>query len=339
MKSFRIFLPGIVIAFAIFTVIGCSAPATAPSTSPATGSPTVQQQPIDSTQLKTIMSDMWIQASTESTCVLEGPAFDRNGDFYFVDMSGRGRVYKANVATKQFKIIYEDGKSNFVAAKIHKDGRIFLCGYVDNKFVILKADGTFLNEIKPTYNGKNLIPDDMAFDRTGNFYFTSYDKASETGGVYRMSVDLANIELVVGGLDNPNGVSLSPDGKRIWVSQTIKRTLTRCDLGADGKVVATTMYKVPGTEPGWADSNQVDSQGNVYQALYQGARFVVFNSDGVQIATVRIPQADEADFNQTTNVTFAPGTDIGYLTTSGKGGGRIYTFKGVANGQTLYSHQ
>ena len=322
------------------TVFACAAPAAAPT---AQVQQPVQSQPY-APAIQTINAEMWLQVSDNASCVLEGPAFDRDGKLYFVDVSGRGRVYVADPSTKAFKLIYEDGKSNFAAAKIHKDGRIFLCGYIDNKFVIIKSDGTFLNEIKPMYNGQKLIPDDLVFDNAGNFYFTSYDRASATGGIYRMSADLSDVVLIVGKLDHPNGISMSPDGKQIWVAETIKRFLHRYELESDSKVniddpKKSYVFSIPSLESGYPDSNEIDSAGNLYQALWQGARLVVFNSHGDQVATVRLPDDDEAKYSQTTNLAFSPGSDLGYLTTSGPGGGRIYTFKGLAKGKTLYSHQ
>ncbi len=324
----------------LIIVTACSAPAAVP----AAPAPSSQAQSTAKDVVQIITAEMWLQVSDNASCVMEGPAFDRDGNLYFVDVSGRGRVYKADTATKAFKLIYEDGKSNFAAAKIHKDGRIFLCGYIDNKIVIIKTDGTLLNEIQPVYKGQKLIADDLVFDSAGNFYFTSYDKASDTGGIYRMSADLSGLDLIVGNLDHPNGISMSPDGKQIWVSETIKRFVHRYALESDGTVnisdaKKSDIFSIPSSEPGYPDSNQVDSAGNLYQALWQGARLVVFNSQGEQVATVRLPEGDEANYNQTTNVTFSPGTDMGFLTTSGKGGGRIYTFKGLAKGQTLYSHK
>jgi len=54
---------------------------------------------------------------------------------------------------------------------------------------------------------------------------------------------------------------------------------------------------------------------------------------------ISLSEDDEVKYSQTTNLAFSPGNDLGYLTTSGKGGGRIYTFKGLAKGSILYSHQ
>ena len=334
-----------ILAAVLCAVSACATPAAAPVQpvqQPAQSQPSVPSQGVAGPA--TINAEMWLQVTDNSSSVLEGPAFDRDGNLYFVDVSGRGRVYKADPSTKAFKLIYEDGKSNFAAAKIHKDGRIFLCGYLDNNIVIMNADGKILKEIKPVYKEQKLLPDDMVFDSNGNFYFTSYDKPAASGGVYRMSADLSDLSQVVGNLDRPNGIAMSPDGKQIWVSETIKRVVHRYDLESDGTVKTddpnkSKVFGIPSTESGYPDSNQTDSAGNLYQPMWGGARVVVFNSQGDHVATVRLPESDKSRFTGTVNLAFSPGSDLAYLMTSGGGGGRIYTFKGLAKGNVLYSHQ
>ena len=321
----------------VFLLISCAAPATqAPAAQMA---PAAQAPAAAPAAVQAINAGMWIQVDKDPKCVLEGPAFDRDGNLYFCDVNGKGRVYRANVATREFKLIYEDGKSNFASVKIHKDGSLYLCGVYDFKLVIIKPDGTMLKELSPEYDGNKLSPDELCFRDDGSFYFTSYDGIAKGSGVYLMSAGLDKIELIAGKLDHPNGVSLSPDGRQLWVPETLKQVEHHFELGADGKVVRDNPFHIPSTDPGYPDSNYVDSAGNCYQALWNGARLVVFNGEGKTVARVVLPEDDEEAFNQTTNATMAPGTDTGYLTTSGPGGGRIYKFKGLAKALTLYSHK
>ena len=100
----------------------------------------------------------------------------------------------------------------------------------------------------------------------------------------------------------------------------------------------TVPYRFTGG-PGGADSLAVDVQGNVYQCLIFQGRLVVLNKAGIPVANVLIPGRDEGKCLRTTNVAFKPGTDEAFITTSGEGGTWIYTFRGLAEGLTLYSHQ
>ena len=70
------------------------------------------------------------------------------------------------------------------------------------------------------------------------------------------------------------------------------------------------------------------SAGNVYQALIQGGRVLVLNSDGEPIANVIIP---DSGLTMSSNLAIRPGTSEGYLLTAGFGAGSwVYTFETLA---------
>lgn len=289
--------------------------------------------------IQIIDAEMWLHVTDNSQCVLEGPAFDRNGDLYFVDVNGRGKVYRVKFSTREIEVIYDDRHSPFAAVKIHKDGRLFLCGLDTGTIVIISSEGALLDIIHTVNNGRRIVPDDMVFDNKGNFYFTSLDSEEATGGVYRVSSDLACLEQVIV-LDNANGISLSPDGRSLWVSETHKRVVRFLSLDNEGRVDTkkSGLFPIPEGEPGYPDSNQVDSAGNLYQAMFYGARLLVVNDGGLHIADVVLPEPARKGFGRTTNLAFRPGTDEGFITTAGEDGGRIYRFKALAKSHLLYSH-
>ena len=67
-------------------------------------------------------------------------------------------------------------------------------------------------------------PNDLVFDRDGGFWFTDHGKIRkrdrDRGGLYWAKPDGSEIREVVYPLDSPNGVGLSPDGRRVYVAET-----------------------------------------------------------------------------------------------------------------------
>ena len=59
----------------------------------------------------------------EVECFLEGPAFDRDGNLWFVDIPF-GRVFRITARGEWELAVQYDGWPN--GLKIHKDGRIFI---------------------------------------------------------------------------------------------------------------------------------------------------------------------------------------------------------------------
>jgi gluconolactonase len=79
-------------------------------------------------------------------------------------------------------------------------------------------------------------PNDIVFDRNGNFWFTDLGKDLGTyqthGGLFYASVDGLSIQRVVGGI-GLNGVGLSPDGKTVYAAATFLRWVLAYDTSID----------------------------------------------------------------------------------------------------------
>lgn len=132
-------------------------------------------------------------------------------------------------------------------------------------------------------------PDDLVFDKHGNFWFTDWGRASvafdqkgnpSTGvrditGIYYGRGDGRGVALMLGGRTAPNGIALSPDNSKLYVAETYNRWIISWELDPDhpgvikpnpqtldGSYIVTD--KIPGQ--GTLDSMAVDECGNIYVA-------------------------------------------------------------------------
>jgi len=169
-------------------------------------------------------------------------------------------------------------------------------------------------------------PNDLVFDGQGGFWFTDHGKIRERerdrGGLYYARPDGSLIREVVFPLDSPNGVGLSPDGRRLYVAETFTGRLWAFDVGAPGEIVQGPVLTGPGGGtlvaglPGFQlfDSLAVEAGGNVCVATLAAGAISVIAPDGTLVEQVSVP-----DFIPT-NICFA-GPDLGtaYVTLSGTG--------------------
>lgn len=83
-------------------------------------------------------------------------------------------------------------------------------------------------------------PNDLVFDEHGGFYFTDYGtrqgRQIDIGAVYYAKADGSEIREVAFGLDSPNGIGLSPDGKRLYVVETPRARVFWWDVVAPGEI-------------------------------------------------------------------------------------------------------
>ncbi|HEX7036050.1 MAG TPA: SMP-30/gluconolactonase/LRE family protein [Pseudomonadales bacterium] len=135
-------------------------------------------------------------------------------------------------------------------------------------------------------------PNDLVFDADGGFYFTDFGtrgrRARTRGRVLYARPDGNAIREVIGPIDEPNGVGLSPDGRTLYVAQTESARLWAFEL--DGPGVARTrpgpglggrlLFACPDLR--WFDSLAVEADGNVcVGTLLQGAITVVSAGGGL----------------------------------------------------------
>src|SRR3954463_7355327 len=293
--------------------------------------------------LQTVVAEPWFKVSDEGL-VLEGPAFDRDRNLLFCDLSGR-RVLRLTPDKRLSTVVSLDQLGPGGLA-IHKDGRVFIAamdvtGGVGS-IVALEPDGSGVQVVVPPEAG--YMPNDLVFDAQGGFYFTDFRGASTDpqGGVYYVSPSFGTITPVLPRLAMANGIALSPDGRELWATEFSRNLLHRVEL-AD--VTAATpfgtavAYHFTGPAP---DSMRADADGNLYVAMYGQGRVLAFSRNGIPIGQMLLPGREESHNLRSTSMTIRPGTDDLFIVTNDGPGGRgatIFHARGFAKALKLYSHQ
>ena len=293
--------------------------------------------------LQTVVAEPWFKVS-DKKMVLEGPAFDRDGDLLFCDVS-ESSVLRLT-PDKHLSVVMSEKHMSPGGIAIHKDGRIFVAAINlverTGDIAAVKPDGTDRQTIVPFEAG--YMPNDLVFDRDGGLYFTDFRGTSTDpkGGVYYLSPDLRTITPVLSHLAMANGVALSASEKVLWATESGRNLLHRVEL-----LNATTIAPVGSTIPyhfigPLPDSMRVDSDGNVYVAMYGQGRVLAFNRNGIPIGEVLLPGRDDGHNLESTNMAIRPGTNDLYIVaadTEGGEGATIFHAKTFATALPLYSHQ
>lgn len=219
---------------------------------------------------------------------------------------------------------------------------------VTGQILVLDDTGKLLNTIDAVYNETPLHIDDMTFDANANMYLTHFagDITNPVGGVYRLEAKdgYKTVTPVIENMVGPNGLSLSPDGTTLWVSESTRGTILRVGLNEEGFAEGRTpdsgvhpVYTCTGMNG--PDSNKTDSNGNLYQVVFGTGRAVILNERGIPTHNLIIEGSEKGEMLFTTNLTIEPGTTNGYFVGGGKTGGWICKFDALSTGTLLYSHQ
>lgn len=169
-------------------------------------------------------------------------------------------------------------------------------------------------------------PNDLVFDASGGFWFSDLGKRRardmDHGAICYARIDGSGCREVIHPMNTPNGVGLSPDGRRLYVAETAPGRLWAFDVEAPGRIVraadspaahgGTLVAGLPGYQ--MFDSLAVEADGRICVATLFNGGITVVSPDGGAIEHVALPD------RFTTNLCFGgPGMTTAYATLSSTG--------------------
>ncbi len=296
--------------------------------------------------IQTIIAEPWFEVSKKGI-QLEGVCFDRDGkNLFFVEVFG-GTVFKLQLDGMKLSKIQEPKGYAVGAVKVHKDGRVFICGMGDLKgkggVFAVKPDGSDYEVIVDP--DKDYCVDDLVFDNKGGFYFTDFKGVATKpeGGVYYVSPDYKTITPILKNLAIANGVAMTPDYKNLWVTEVAGNRVFYVALEEDGVTISPFGASVACHLTGHLgpDSCCVDEDGNLYIAMYNQGRVLVINSKGFPIGQIVLPEAASGHMLHSTSIAFMPESDQVVICSNDADGGKgswLYTARGFAKYNKSYQH-
>jgi L-arabinonolactonase len=159
--------------------------------------------------------------------------------------------------------------------------------------------------------GVNILNDGRC-DRRGRFWVGSMSKTMEraSGCLYRL--ERGHLEAADDGIWVANGVCWSPDDTRMYLADSHVKTIFVYDFDlAAGMIGPRRVFTTMADRPGVPDGSSVDTEGFIWNAVFDGGCVVRYAPDGRVNRTVCLP------VSRPTACTFG-GTDLAtlYVTTA-----------------------
>jgi gluconolactonase len=209
----------------------------------------------------------------------EGPVWSRQGFLIFSDYS-KDRLYK--YAPGKAPEVYREDSHGANGNTMDRQGRLYSCEYKSRRVTRTDRKGR-IEVLAEKFEGKRFnAPNDIVVRRDGHVYFTDPlftpldSRDLDFYGVYHVTPK-GGIAAIARMKTRPNGITLSPDGKILYVANTDERNIRAYDLDRGGH--ASRERIVIADLPGGPDGIRTDVKGNLYIA----ARGVVVYSPGGQL--------------------------------------------------------
>jgi gluconolactonase len=182
----------------------------------------------------------------------------------------------------------------------------------DGEMLWAEGDGPRISTLNKANGGyRNLLPgfrlfqpNDLIVDAKGGIYFTDPGPRPVVPGlkvyVYYIPPGANKAMVIDDSVPRPNGVTLSPDGRTLYVDNTIGTTVYAYDVQPDGTVknkrAFAELHDIKGGEEGFGDGMGMDRDGRLYVTSLTGIQ--VFDKGGKYLGTIKVPR-------QPSNVAFA----------------------------------
>ena len=274
----------------------------------------------------------------------EGPVAMADGSVILTEMFGKRITRVKSDGTKE-TIATVNGGPNGLA--LGPDGALYVCnnggnfeeidlgglvlpgGFPEDTYVggsIQRVDIATgaVTTLYSECDGRKLIaPNDLVFDSDGGFWFTDHGSrkkyTSDFTGIFYAKADGSHIQMVVFPVESPNGIGLSPDGKRLYWAEThtgrvFFRNVTAPGAVEEGSPIDPTLCLcgLPGLQ--LLDSLAVDGDGNVCVATILNGGITVISPSGEVLGHVATGDM------VTTNICFGgPDLQTAYITCSSTG--------------------
>lgn len=236
----------------------------------------------------------WLASDFQFT---EGPLWLPDGGLLFQDIKSE-RTYHLEPGGSLRILRESTGAAN--GQTFDSLGGIVFCEQNGRRMSRMNRDGSGVATVVETFEGKRLnSPNDVICARDGRVIFTDppYGVPSPEAkelpfqGVFRLSADLAQIELLIDDFEKPNGLALAPDERTLYVCDTAKYHVRAFDLDAAGTLDRSSSRVFATMDPGVAggpDGMKVDRDGRVYVAVALGVW--VYEADGALLGILSLPK-------------------------------------------------
>jgi gluconolactonase len=219
----------------------------------------------------------------------EGPTCDKNGNVFFVDQDN-DRIMEWSADGKLSTFMQPSGYAN--GMYFDANGNLIACADEHNQLWSIAPDKT-VTALITNYNGKYLNgPNDVWIAPNGAMYITDpfyrrtwWDHttmALPSQEVFYLSPDRKNLVRATDDLRKPNGITGTPDGKNLIVSDIGAGQTWRYDIQADGSLTNKTLICKIGS-----DGMTIDTEGNLYLC---GRGVTVVDKTGKQIDHIDVPE-------------------------------------------------
>ncbi|WGY43822.1 SMP-30/gluconolactonase/LRE family protein [Xanthomonas oryzae] len=216
----------------------------------------------------------------------EGPAAGPDGALYAVNLGKDGTIARialhadGSVKAEVFVTLPDGSTGNGIR---FRDGTMYVADYTGHKILQVNMQTRAVSRFAalPDADG----PNDLALAPDGSFYASDPNWKDNGGRLWHIGRD-GVVRLLEAGMTTPNGLDVSPDGKRLYVDESMSRKVWVYDRTSDSSLRNKRL--LIGFPDFGMDGMRCDADGNLYIARYGAGQIAVVSPQGKLLRTVAL---------------------------------------------------
>lgn len=220
------------------------------------------------------------------TSGIEGPATGPDGALYVVNFAREGTIGRVVAgrggagSAQPFATLPAGSIGNGI--RFSADGRMLVADYKGHRILKVSRTGEVSTYVE--LPGAHQ-PNDIALAPDGTMYASDPDWKNGGGRIWRIDRQ-GKAGILEDGMGTTNGIEVSPDGRRLYVGESVQRRIWVYDIGADGTLSGKRIF-ASFADHG-LDGMRCDRDGNLYVTRHGGGAVAILAPDGTISREVRL---------------------------------------------------
>ena len=214
---------------------------------------------------------------------VEGPAVDRDGNFFAVNFGSQQTIGKVTLDGKAEVYVTLPGKSVGNGLRFDADGFLYVADYTEHN--VLKIDPKTRKVTVFAHQPKMSQPNDLAITATGVLYASDPNWKDSTGQLWRIDRD-GSTHLLASGMGTANGIEVSPDGRTLYVNESNQKNVWAFRITETGDLADKRLLKK--FDDFGFDGMRCDVDGNLYITRHGKGTVAVVSPAGELIREIDV---------------------------------------------------
>jgi gluconolactonase len=239
--------------------------------------------PSQSQDQSTLFTSEDFTAENLFTSNIEGPAFDKNGNLYVVNLEKDGTIglVKPDGKAELFLTLPEGSTANSI--QFDSKGTMYLADFTGHNVLMvnMKSKKVSVYVHSDAFNQ----PNDICINKRDQIFASDPNWKESTGKLWRIDKG-GKAVLLAEGLGTTNGIALSPDEKILYVNESVQKKIWAFNVDAKGNISNKRLFA---EFPDFGfDGMKCDVKGNVYVTRYGKGAIAVLSPEGKLIREVML---------------------------------------------------